>query len=40
VRFCATTWLDTDEVLMIDYRGHTFLMRVNGGDIGRSCKVH
>lgn len=36
---CAQTWFDNDEVLMIDYRSHTFLMRVNGGDVGRSCKV-
>ena len=34
---CASLWLDTDEVLLIEYRSRTYLLRTGFGDIGRAC---
>lgn len=38
--FCTTLWFDTDEVLLIEYRSRTYLLRTNNpGNIGLACKV-
>lgn len=37
--YCATLWLPDDEVLLIEYRGRTYMLRTTGGNIGRGCKV-
>jgi hypothetical protein len=36
---CASTWLDDAEVLLIEYRQHTYLLRTGFGDIGRACRI-
>jgi hypothetical protein len=37
--YCATLWYNNEEVLLIEYGSHTYLMRTGFGDIGRACRV-
>jgi hypothetical protein len=38
-QFCAGLWMDTEEVLLIEYRARTYLLRTSGGNVGLACKV-
>lgn len=36
---CAGLWFDNDEVLLLEYKSHTYLIRVNNpGSVGLACK--
>lgn len=36
---CTQLWMDNEEVLLVEYRSHTFLLRTGFGDIGRGCRL-
>jgi hypothetical protein len=37
---CAMLWFDDDEVLLVEYRGRSYMIRTNSiGNVGLACKV-